>query len=127
MMPAVSELTTGVSLKQGLGLMDISRGRPGRRPRDERSSLPDYYFIIDKINPSSPGTTTSKAFQFFGLGFGLSEGGPLPSGVGGASSKAPACGCSRPHHCGPFTAAQVVLDLSDLPTFSPSLSSPPRQ
>ena len=22
----------------------------------ERSSLPDYYFIIDKINPSSPGT-----------------------------------------------------------------------
>ena len=24
--------TTGVSLKQGLGLTDISRGRPGRRP-----------------------------------------------------------------------------------------------
>ena len=63
-----------------------------------------------------------KTFKFFGLGFGLSEGGPLPSGVGGASSKAPACACSRPHHCGPFTAAQVVLDLSDLPTFSPSLS-----
>ena len=34
--------------------------------------------------------TTSKAFQFLGLGFGLSEGGPLPSGVGGASSKAAA-------------------------------------
>ena len=48
--------TTGVSFEQGLGLMDISRGRPGRRPGDERSSLPDYYFIIDKINPSSPGT-----------------------------------------------------------------------
>ena len=28
-------------------------------------------------------------------------------------------------HCGPFTAAQVVLDLSDLPTFGPSLSSSP--
>ena len=34
--------------------------------------------------------TTSKAFQFLGLGFGLSEGGPLPSGVGGVSSKAAA-------------------------------------
>ena len=47
--------TTGVGLEQGLGLMDISRGRPGRRPGEERSSLPDYYFIVDKINPSSPG------------------------------------------------------------------------
>ena len=46
----------GVSLKQGLGLTVISRGRPGRRPGDERGSSPDYYFIIDKINPSSPGT-----------------------------------------------------------------------
>ena len=43
--------TTGVSLEQGLGLIDISRGRPGRRPGGERSSPPDYYFIIDKINP----------------------------------------------------------------------------
>ena len=43
--------TTGVSLEQGLGLTDISRGRPGRRPGGERSSPPDYYFIIDKINP----------------------------------------------------------------------------
>ena len=34
--------------------------------------------------------TTSKAFKFFGLGFGLSEGGSLPSGVGGVSSKAAA-------------------------------------
>ena len=34
--------------------------------------------------------TTSKAFQFLGLGCGLSEGGPLPSGVGGVSSKAAA-------------------------------------
>ena len=48
--------TTGVSLEQGLGLTDISRGCPGHRPGDERSSLPDYYFIFDKINPSSPGT-----------------------------------------------------------------------
>ena len=29
---------------------------------------------------------------------------------------------SRPQHCGPFTAVQVVLDLSYLPTFIPSLS-----
>ena len=29
--------TTGVSLEQGLGLMGISRGRPGRRARDERA------------------------------------------------------------------------------------------
>ena len=40
-----------MSLEQGLGLTDISRGRPGRRPGGERSALPDYYFIIDKINP----------------------------------------------------------------------------
>ena len=31
-----------------------------------------------------------KSFSVFGLGFGLSEGGPLPSGVGGVSSKAAA-------------------------------------
>ena len=43
----------GVSLEQGVGLTDISRGRSGRRAGDKRSSLPDYYFIIDKINPSS--------------------------------------------------------------------------
>ena len=30
--------TTGVSLEEGLGLMDISRGRPGRRPGGELSS-----------------------------------------------------------------------------------------
>jgi hypothetical protein len=47
--------TTGVSLEQGLGLTDISRGRPGRRPGDERSSSLDYYFIIYKINPSPLG------------------------------------------------------------------------
>ena len=45
--------TTGVSLEQGLGLGDISRGRPGRRPGGECSSVSDYYFIINKINPSS--------------------------------------------------------------------------
>ena len=45
--------TTGVSLEQGLGLGGISRGRPGRRPGGECSSVPDYYFIINKINPSS--------------------------------------------------------------------------
>ena len=44
--------TTGVSLEQGLGLGDISRGRPGRRPGGECSSVPDY-FIINKINPGS--------------------------------------------------------------------------
>ena len=37
-----------------------------------------------------PSCTTLKAFKFFGLGFGLSEGGSLPSGVGGVSSKAAA-------------------------------------
>ena len=47
--------TTGVSLEQGLGLGGISRGRPGRRPGGECSSVPDYYFIINKINPSSQG------------------------------------------------------------------------
>ena len=45
--------TTGVSLEQGLGLMDVPRGCPGRRPGDERSYAPDYYFIIYKINPSA--------------------------------------------------------------------------
>ena len=44
--------TTGVSLEQGLGLSDMPRGRPGRRPGGELSSLPDYYFIISKIIPS---------------------------------------------------------------------------
>ena len=44
-----------MSLEQGLGLMDISRGRPGRKPGDERSSPPDYYVIIYKINPSPLG------------------------------------------------------------------------
>ena len=46
--------TTGVSLEQGLGLTDISRGRPGRRPGDECSSSPDYYFIIDENKSGSP-------------------------------------------------------------------------
>ena len=60
--------------------------------------------------------TTSKTFEFFGCGFGLSEGGPLPlpSGVGGVSSKASASVLSPAF----FKAAQVVLvlvlDLSDL-------------
>ena len=44
-----------MGLEQGLRLTDISRGRPGRRPRDERSSSLDYYFIIYKINPSPLG------------------------------------------------------------------------
>ena len=51
-----------MGLEQGLGLMDISRGRPGRRPGDERSSSPDYYFIIDKINPSPPRDSTRLSF-----------------------------------------------------------------
>ncbi len=50
------EGTTGVSLKQGLGLTDVPRGHPGRRPGDERSYAPDCYFIIYKINPSAPGS-----------------------------------------------------------------------
>ena len=46
--------TTGrVSLEQGIGLTGVSRGSPGRRPGDERSHAPDYYFIIYKINPSA--------------------------------------------------------------------------
>ena len=32
-----------------------------------------------------------KSFLVFGWGFGLSEGGPLPSGVGGVSSKQQSC------------------------------------
>ena len=57
--------------------------------------------------------TTQKTFEFFGLGFGLSEGRPLPSGVGGVSSKA-AASIFVPQHCGPFTAVMVALapDLS---------------
>ena len=43
-------------------------------------------FIADVVCPR----TTSTAFQVLGLGFGLSEGGSLPSGVGGVSSKAAA-------------------------------------
>ena len=42
-----------MSLEQGLGLTDVPRGCPGRRPGDERSYAPDYYFIIYKINPSA--------------------------------------------------------------------------
>ena len=42
-----------MSLEQGLGLTDVPRGCPGRRPGDERSYAPDYYFIIVKINPSA--------------------------------------------------------------------------
>ena len=37
--------TTGVSLEQGLGLTDVPRGCPGRRPGDERSYAPNYYFM----------------------------------------------------------------------------------
>jgi hypothetical protein len=55
--------------------------------------------------------------------------------VGGLSEARllPWCGWCRqsttapplcPQHCGPFTAAQVVLDQIDLPTSCPSLSPP---
>ena len=60
------------------------------------SHFPDYSRITFEHNLSvfSDGCrlphTTLKAFQFLGLGFGLSEGGSLPSGVGGVSSKAAA-------------------------------------
>ena len=55
--------TTGVSLEleQGLGLTDISRGRPGRRPGGERSSPPDYYFIIDENKSGSPPGPTCRS------------------------------------------------------------------
>ena len=45
--------TTGVSLEQGLGLTDVPRGCPGRRPGRGRSYAPGYYFNIYKINPSA--------------------------------------------------------------------------
>ena len=48
------KVTTGVRLEQGLGLTDVPRGRPGRRPEDERGHAPDCYFIVYKINPSAP-------------------------------------------------------------------------
>ena len=49
----------------------------------------------------------------------FSEGGPLPSGVGGVSSEASAS-IFVPKQCGPFKAIQVVLDLR-----STDLQSPP--
>ena len=73
--------------------------------------------------------TTSKAFKFFGLGFGLSEGGSLPSGVGGVSRKAAAsifvpsiAVPSRP----PRSFWISLIYRSSVP-LSLSLSSPPRQ
>ena len=46
-----------MSLEQGLGLTDIPRGRPGRRPGGECSSSPDYYFLIEEnISGSPPGS-----------------------------------------------------------------------
>ena len=73
--------------------------------------------------------TTSKAFQFLGLGCGLSEGGSLPSGVGGVSSKAAAsifvpsiAVPSRPPRS--FWISQIYRSSVPL---SLSLSSPPRQ
>ena len=53
-----------MSRVQGLGLADVSRGRPGRRPGDERSHALDYYLIIYKINPSSPGFEDSSVPGF---------------------------------------------------------------
>ena len=48
---------------------------------------------------------------------------PLPSGVGGGWYQQQTCSLHFRHrHCGPFTAVQVVLGLSDLPAFSPYLS-----
>ena len=38
--------TTGVSHEQGLGLTDVPRRCPGRRPGDERSYAPGYYFML---------------------------------------------------------------------------------
>ena len=99
------------------------------------SHFPDYSRITFEHNLSvfSDGCrlprTTSKAFQFLGLGFGLSEGGPLPSGVGGVSSKAAApifvpsiAVPSRP----PRSFWISLIYRSSVP-LSLSLSSPPRQ
>ena len=72
--------------------------------------------------------TTSKAFQFLGLGCGLSEGGSLPSGVGGVSSKAAAPISSpalRSLHGRPDRSGSTRS--TDLQSLSLSLSSPPRQ
>ena len=66
-----------------------------------------------------------KSLSVFGLDFGLSEGGPLPSGVGGVSSKAAAPISSpalrslhgRPDRSGSLTS-------TDLQSLSLSLSRP---
>ena len=49
--PSLPEVLVGV--EQGLGLLDVPRGFPGRRSGDERSYAPYYYFIIYKIYPSA--------------------------------------------------------------------------
>ena len=51
---------------------------------------------------------TQQLLILSGQVFGLSEGRPLPSGVGGVSSKA-AASIFVPQHCGPFTAVMVAL------------------
>ena len=98
------------------------------------SHFPDYSRITFEQNLSvfSDGCrlprTTSKAFQFLGLGFGLSEGGPLPSGVGGVSSKAAApifAPALRSLHGRPDRSGSIRS--TDLQSLSLSLSSPPRQ
>ena len=53
-----------MSFEQGLSLTGVSRGRPGRRPGDERSHAPDYCFIIYKINPISSGFEDSSVPGF---------------------------------------------------------------
>ena len=45
--------------------------------------------------------------------------GPSLIGEGGWCQQQSCSPHFRPQHCGPFTAAQIVLDLPDLPIFSP--------
>ena len=69
--------TTGVSLKQGSGPTDLSRGRPGRRPENERPPLAlveisrgchgRVSFVSHWLSPTHHGATL-KTQSSFGVG-----------------------------------------------------------
>ena len=61
-----------MSLEQGLGLMDISRGHPGRRPGGERGSphSAGLLYVINKINPRSPRDSARLSWFLDPLDFG---------------------------------------------------------
>ena len=66
---------TGVSLEQGLGLVDISRGHPGRRPGGERGSPrlrtpPDCYMLLIKLIRDPPRDSTRLSSFLDPLDFG---------------------------------------------------------